>query len=171
MVLSLTGFLVAAWFLSRAYVMTLFLLGGFTEVVFQMAMERKMIGSRLPLPRTLAYSGVLAISLVLVMYILLRVVNLDAHVLIQAGFMKIAHVVDSMEIGGAEMLVTQMCRLQREQGHDPCVYAIAKLGELGEQLRKEGFVVQTHVGRHLPDASLELLQALQSVAAQRSSSA
>ena len=75
-VLSLTGFLVAAWFLSRAYVMTFFLLGGFTEVVFQMAMERKMIGSRLPLPRTLAYSGGLAISLVLLMYILLRVVNL-----------------------------------------------------------------------------------------------
>ena len=67
--------------------------------------------------------------------------------------MKIAHVVDSMEIGGAEMLVMQMCRLQREQGHDPCVYAIAKLGELGEQLQKEGFVVQTHVGRHLPDAA------------------
>ena len=67
--------------------------------------------------------------------------------------MKIAHVVDSMEVGGAETLVMQMCRLQREQGHDPCVYAIAKLGALGEQLQKEGFVVQTHVGRHLPDAT------------------
>jgi len=75
-VLSLTGFLVAGWFLSRAYVMTLFLLGGVAEVVFQMAMERKMIASRLPLARTLAYSGGLAISLVLVMYILLRIVNL-----------------------------------------------------------------------------------------------
>jgi hypothetical protein len=75
-VLSLTGFLVAGWFLSRAYVMTFFLLGGFVEVVFQMALERKMIGSRLPLPRTLAYSGVLMTSLVLAMYILLRVVNL-----------------------------------------------------------------------------------------------
>ena len=29
-----------------------------------------------------------------------------------------------MEIGGAETLVSQMCRLQREQGHDPCVYAV-----------------------------------------------
>ena len=52
--------------------------------------------------------------------------------------MKIAHVVDSMEVGGAETLVAQMCRLQREQGHDPCVYAIAKLGALGEQLRQGG---------------------------------
>jgi glycosyltransferase involved in cell wall biosynthesis len=67
--------------------------------------------------------------------------------------MKIAHVVDSMEVGGAEILVSQMCRLQREQGHDPCVYAVAALGALGEQLRKEGFTVQPHVGRHLVDAS------------------
>src|ERR1019366_9470530 len=67
--------------------------------------------------------------------------------------MKIAHVVDSMEIGGAETLVSQMCRLQREQGHDPCVYAIATLGVLGERMRKEGFVVQPNVGRHLSDAT------------------
>jgi len=67
--------------------------------------------------------------------------------------MKIAHVVDSMEIGGAETLVSQMCRQQREQGHDPCVYALAKLGALGEQLQKEGFALQANVGRHLPDAS------------------
>lgn len=76
MVVSLTGFLVAAWFLSRAYVLTLFLLGGVAEVVFQIAMERKMIASRMPLPRTLAYAGVLMVSLVLAMYVLLRVVNL-----------------------------------------------------------------------------------------------
>ena len=126
-VLSLTGFLVAAWFLSRAYVMTLFLLGGVTEVVFQMAMERKMIASRLPLPRTLAYSGGLMISLVLAHVHPAAGRQPDAYVLIQAGSMKIAHVVDSMEIGGAETLVSQMCRLQREQGHDPCVYAVASL--------------------------------------------
>jgi glycosyltransferase involved in cell wall biosynthesis len=66
--------------------------------------------------------------------------------------MKIAHLVDSMEVGGAEILVSQMCRLQREQGHDPGVYAIASLGAVGEQLRKEGFAVQPHVGRHLADA-------------------
>ena len=67
--------------------------------------------------------------------------------------MKIAHVVDSMEVGGAETLVSQMCRLQREQGHDPCVYAVATLGPLGEQMQKEGFAVQPNVGRHLPDAT------------------
>jgi len=66
--------------------------------------------------------------------------------------MKIAHVVDSMEVGGAETLVMQMCRLQREQGHDPCVYAVAALGPLGEQLLKEGFRVHANLGRHLQDS-------------------
>jgi glycosyltransferase involved in cell wall biosynthesis len=72
---------------------------------------------------------------------------------VQAFYMKIAHVVDSMEVGGAEMLVSQMCRLQREQGHDPCVYAVASLGPLGEQMRAAGFGVQANVGLHLADAA------------------
>src|SRR5438309_8372038 len=67
--------------------------------------------------------------------------------------MKIAHVVDSMEVGEAEMLVSQMCQLQREQGHDPQVYAVATLGPLGEKLQKDGFVVRPHVGRHLADSA------------------
>jgi len=73
--------------------------------------------------------------------------------------MKIVHVVDSMEMGGAETLVLQMCRLQREQGHDPCVYAVAALGALGEQMRKEGFVVRAGMGKHLPDATRSFFRA------------
>jgi hypothetical protein len=76
LVLSLTGFLVAGWFLSRAYVMTFFLLGGMVEVVFEMALRRGMIAPRLSLSRVLLFSGVLAISLVLLMYIMLRITNL-----------------------------------------------------------------------------------------------
>lgn len=67
--------------------------------------------------------------------------------------MRIAHVLDSMEVGGAETLVSQMCCLQREQGHEPCVYAVWALGALGERMRKEGFSVQSNVGRHLPDSA------------------
>jgi glycosyltransferase involved in cell wall biosynthesis len=70
----------------------------------------------------------------------------------EATRMKIAHVVDSMEVGGAEMLVSQMCRLQRDQGDDPCVYAVAALGELGKRMREEGFAVQHNVGRRLTDS-------------------
>jgi hypothetical protein len=75
-VLSFTGFLVAGWFLSRAYVMTFFLLGGIAEVVYEMALQRGMIAPRLPKARVLSYSGIFAISLVLLMYILLRLTNL-----------------------------------------------------------------------------------------------
>ena len=73
--------------------------------------------------------------------------------------MNIAHIVDSMEVGGAEILVSQMCRLQREQGHVPRVYSISTLGPLGERLRIEGFEVQPHMGRHLADATQNLYRA------------
>jgi O-antigen ligase len=75
LVLSLTGFLVAGWFLSRAYIMTFFLLGGMVEVVFEMALQRGMIVPRMRLARVLLYAGGLAVLLVLMMYILLRTVN------------------------------------------------------------------------------------------------
>jgi O-antigen ligase len=76
LVLSFTGFLVAGWFLSRAYVMTFFLLGGMIEAVYEMALRRGMIAPRLRMKRVLSYTGILAISLILLMYILLRTVNL-----------------------------------------------------------------------------------------------
>ncbi|MGA3372023.1 MAG: O-antigen ligase family protein [Terracidiphilus sp.] len=73
---SLTGFLVAGWFLSRSYVLTFFLLGGIAEVVFQMALDRGMVAPRLRLARLLSYTGGLELSLVLLMYIMLRTANL-----------------------------------------------------------------------------------------------
>ncbi len=76
MLLSLTGFLVAGWFLSRAYVMTLFLLGGMAEVFYEMALQRGMVTPRLRMARVLPYAGVLVVSLMLLMYIMLRSVNL-----------------------------------------------------------------------------------------------
>jgi hypothetical protein len=76
LVLSLTGFLVAGWFLSRAYVVTFFLIGGMVEVVYEMTLQREMIAPRLPFARVMPYAVGLAISLVLLMYIMLRVTNL-----------------------------------------------------------------------------------------------
>jgi hypothetical protein len=73
--LSLCGFLVAGWFLSRAFVMTLFMLGAMAEVVFEMALQRGMVAPRMRLTRVLAYSGGLAIALVLVMYFMVLVLN------------------------------------------------------------------------------------------------
>jgi O-antigen ligase len=76
MLLSFTGFLVAGWFLSRAFVMTLFLLGGMAEVFFEMALRQGMVSPRLPPARVLRFAGVLAISMLALMYIMLRITNL-----------------------------------------------------------------------------------------------
>lgn len=56
------------------------------------------------------------------------------------------------------MIVLQMSRLQREWGHDIRVYAIANLGPLGEQMRREGFVVRSDIGKHLIDSSRAFLK-------------
>jgi len=56
--------------------------------------------------------------------------------------MKIVHIVYSLEMGGAEILVAQLCRLQRAHGHDVSVIAYSNLGTLGEQLRGEGLTVK-----------------------------
>lgn len=73
--LSLTGFLVAGWFLSRAFVLTFFLLGGITEVVFEMALRRGMIRPRQHFARVFAYSAGLSILLLMVVYVALRFLN------------------------------------------------------------------------------------------------
>jgi hypothetical protein len=75
LILSLTGFLVAGWFLSRAFVMTFFLLGGLVEVVYQMALRRGMIAPRMRLARLLRYASGLAILLVIGLYITIRILN------------------------------------------------------------------------------------------------
>jgi hypothetical protein len=46
------------------------------EVVYEMALRREMIAPRLRLARALPYAGILAFALVLVLYIMLRVLNL-----------------------------------------------------------------------------------------------
>ena len=55
--------------------------------------------------------------------------------------MKIIHIVYSLEMGGAEILVVQLCRLQRANGHDVSVCVYTSLGPLLEVLRAEGFHV------------------------------
>jgi len=58
--------------------------------------------------------------------------------------LKIAHVGDSMEMGGAEKLTATLCRLQRDLGHTASVHCLYRLGVLGEELRAEGFEVILH---------------------------
>jgi O-antigen ligase len=76
MVLSLTGYLVTGLFLSRAFILTPFLLGGMAEAAFLIALKRGMVPPRMPLARLLKFTGGLTISLVVMMYILIRALNL-----------------------------------------------------------------------------------------------
>jgi len=55
--------------------------------------------------------------------------------------LKIAHVVDSLEIGGAEMMVASLCRLHRASGHSLSVHCLFRGGLLAERLEQEGFAV------------------------------
>jgi hypothetical protein len=69
----LAGFLVAGWFLSRAYVMTLFIYGGMTSVIYQ-ALERSGLApAPLPTSRLLRLTGITSIGLLMVVYIIMRV--------------------------------------------------------------------------------------------------
>jgi len=58
--------------------------------------------------------------------------------------MRIVHIVDSMEIGGAETIIALLCRLQRTQGHRPSVYCLYEIGAVGKRLEAEGFEVTLH---------------------------
>src|ERR1700720_843853 len=62
----------------------------------------------------------------------------------QASMLTIAHVGDSMEMGGAEKLTATMCRLQRDRGHIASVHCLYQVGVLGEELQSEGFEVVLH---------------------------
>lgn len=72
--------------------------------------------------------------------------------------LNIAHVTDSMEMGGAEKLTAMLCRLQREQGHNVSVHCMYLVGVLGEQLKAEGFDVILHS----PRSAIYLMRCLHS---------
>jgi len=46
-----------------------------------------------------------------------------------------------MEIGGAEIIVTYLCRYLRDRGHNPSVHCLVRSGALGEELLRENIPV------------------------------
>jgi glycosyltransferase involved in cell wall biosynthesis len=58
--------------------------------------------------------------------------------------MRIAHVIDSMEVGGAEAVVAALCRLQAAAGQQVSVHCLFKGGALADSLAKEGFPVTVY---------------------------
>lgn len=58
--------------------------------------------------------------------------------------MVIDHVIDSLEVGGAEAVVAALCRIQRGAGHVVTVHCLAAKGVIGEGLEAEGVSVLIH---------------------------
>ena len=76
MVTSLAGFLIAGWFLSRSYVMTLYTLVGMSQVLYEMALRREMVPPHLQMGRLVKLSAWTAVGLVTAVYIILRLQRL-----------------------------------------------------------------------------------------------
>jgi hypothetical protein len=66
--LSFVGFFVSGMFLSRAFTITLFLLGGMAESVYQMALNRGMVGPRMEFGKVARYAVPFSLALVVGMY-------------------------------------------------------------------------------------------------------
>ena len=76
MLYSIVGYFVAGWFLSRAYIMTLFIYGGMVQVIYRMAMAQHLAPPRLRPGKVLKLSFAGAFGLVFLVYMMIRVQHL-----------------------------------------------------------------------------------------------
>src|SRR5262245_54209981 len=58
--------------------------------------------------------------------------------------MRIAHVIDSLEIGGAEAVVAALSRSQLGAGHAVEVHCLARRGHLADELEALGVRIRVH---------------------------
>jgi hypothetical protein len=72
MLVSLIGYFVAGWFLSRAYVMTLFIYGGMVQVIYHMALRQNIVSVRMPSFKVAQYSAICSVGLIFIVYLMLR---------------------------------------------------------------------------------------------------
>jgi hypothetical protein len=76
---SLLGYFVAGWFLSRAYVMTLFIYVGLAEVVYSMALSSGLVPPRMKFFRLIRTSALTSVGLIALVYIMLRIQRMLPH--------------------------------------------------------------------------------------------
>lgn len=76
MLTSIVGYFVAGWFLSRAYVMTLFIYGGLVQVIYRMALTQKMVQPRMKPLKIVQYSMIGSVGLIFIVYMMLRLQHL-----------------------------------------------------------------------------------------------
>src|ERR1700730_11697673 len=55
--------------------------------------------------------------------------------------MNIIHIVDSLQVGGAETVIALLCHQHRMQGHRLSVACLYAIGSIGERLEAEGFEI------------------------------
>lgn len=79
LMLSLTGFLVAGFFLSRALILTFFLMGGVVDIVYTKALAAGIVAPRMSSIRIMKYTAIVTVALVLFMYIVTRILNVLRH--------------------------------------------------------------------------------------------
>ncbi|MEG9434849.1 O-antigen ligase family protein [Edaphobacter sp. HDX4] len=79
MLISIVGYFVAGWFLSRAYIMTLFIYGGMVQVIYGMAIDKNIAPARMRAFKVVQYSAIGSVGLILVVYLMLRFQHLTSH--------------------------------------------------------------------------------------------
>jgi hypothetical protein len=73
MLVCLVGYFTAGWFLSRAYVMTLFIYGGMVQTIYRMALDQDLAPPRMKAFKIVQYSAMWAVGLIIVVYLMLRI--------------------------------------------------------------------------------------------------
>jgi hypothetical protein len=74
--LAIIGYFVAGWFLSRAYIMTLFIYGGMVQVIYRMALNQDLAQPRMKVAKIAQYSAIWSVGLIFIVYIMLRIQHL-----------------------------------------------------------------------------------------------
>jgi glycosyltransferase involved in cell wall biosynthesis len=74
--------------------------------------------------------------------------------------MVIAHIIDSLEVGGAEIVVATLCRAHMALGHRVEVHCLAALGPIAAELEHEGVAVRLHASRRAHQSAWSLFRAL-----------
>ena len=75
--------------------------------------------------------------------------------------MIIAHVIDSLEVGGAETVVTALCRSHAAAGHRVEVHCLMTAGPLAAELEHEGVPVHVHRSASAHRSAWKLFRAFQ----------
>jgi glycosyltransferase involved in cell wall biosynthesis len=73
---------------------------------------------------------------------------------------RIAHVADSLEVGGAEIMLCTLARAHRAEGHQVSVHCLYAKGPLADQLRREGISVYEHGPSPIPVTVVRLWRSL-----------